>query len=254
VQFTHLREPGGAALREHFPWATLALVAATCCAFALELLHPGGLRGAIEQWGEVPRRIAAGLDIPGTGIPAWVAMLTYIFLHASLSHLVGNMVALALIGASVERRAGSRRLLLLYFSSGMLASVIAVFTQWHSEHALCGASGAVAGVALAWLLLLPGSWRSGWLGPAGGWRGAIAWLETVSRTGIALWVLGCWVLWPLAVAASGAGWRVLAFRTNLTHLSGALVGLVLVLPYAAQQWHTAWRQRKAAGWHGTLMA
>lgn len=219
-----------------FPFATLGLVASTCAAFYLQHLHFGGLQGAMEQWGEVPRRIAAGNNVPGTSLPAWVTMLTYMFVHASWWHLRANMLGLALAGASLERCAGPWRLLAVYFGSGIAASAVSVMTQWHSEHTLSGASGAVAGVMVAWLALLPWAWRSGWLKAAPGWRGAGAWVETVVRGVLVARALEYTVMWPLFVAASSANWNVLAFRTNLTHLSGALVGCLLILPYAMQFW------------------
>jgi membrane associated rhomboid family serine protease len=222
--------------RGPFPWATLSLVAVTCAAFGLELLHPGGVHGAMAQWGEAPRRIAGGGSVPGYVIPAWITMLTYMLMHSGWTHLGGNMLALALVGASLERRAGALRLLYVYIGSGFLASLASVLSQWHSEHTMSGASGAVAGVALGWLLLCPWTWRSGWLLAAPGWRGAGAWVETVLRAVVVLRALGSWVLWPLIVAACGAGWGVLAFRSNLTHLCGAFAGCILTLPFAILVW------------------
>lgn len=219
-----------------FPFATLGLVVLTCAAFGLQQLHPGGIHGAMEQWGEVPRRMAAGDSVPGIGLPAWVTLLSYMFVHSGWDHLRANMLGLALAGASLERRAGPWRLLMVYFGSGIAASAVSVMTQWHSEHALSGASGAVAGVMLAWLLVLPWAWRSGWLPAMPGWHGTGAWVETVLRGVLVLRSLEYTVVWPLVVAASSANWNILAFRTNLTHFSGALAGCVLILPYAVQLW------------------
>ena len=73
----------------------------------------------------------------------WI-LVTSIFLHSPVdsSHLIFNMIALALFGSILERVVGSRRFLIIFFSTGLIASIGSLFFY----QALLGASGAIMGV------------------------------------------------------------------------------------------------------------
>ena len=91
--------------------------------------------------------------VPGLGnalllVPALVpyrpwSLVTYMFLHAGLWHLVFNMLALYFFGPRLEARIGSRHFLRLYFGSGIMGAVLSTVTP---HAAIVGASGAVFGV------------------------------------------------------------------------------------------------------------
>tara|TARA_Y100000034_G_scaffold80413_1_gene96472 strand:+ start:2469 stop:3110 length:642 start_codon:yes stop_codon:yes gene_type:complete len=74
-----------------------------------------------------------------------------IFLHGSLSHLMFNMFALLFFGFSLERLIGSRRFLMVFFVSGILANVVAV----NFYDSSLGASGAIYGVLGALTIIRP---------------------------------------------------------------------------------------------------
>src|ERR1051325_8699493 len=84
------------------PFVTLVLLLLNCAVYAVELIWPGGIKTFISLWGEVPTRIWSGEPVPGTHISAWVTAITAMFTHFGLMHLVGNMMALWLFGASLE--------------------------------------------------------------------------------------------------------------------------------------------------------
>jgi len=78
--------------------------------------------------------------------------LTAIFLHGSMGHLVANLFALALFGTILEGVIGSRKFLLVFFASGIIANIIAF---WFYPSSL-GASGAIYGILGALVILRPG--------------------------------------------------------------------------------------------------
>ena len=87
----------------------------------------------------------------------WI-LVTSMFLHGSITHLLFNMYALFLFGTLIEQRIGTRRFLILYFASGILASLgFALFQELilRSTGAGLGASGAVMGVLGMTIMLLP---------------------------------------------------------------------------------------------------
>lgn len=79
-------------------------------------------------------------------------VVTYMFLHGGLWHLVFNMLALWSLGPQVELRLGGRRFLGLYLTAGVVAAVASVMTP---RSAVVGASGAVLGVVMAFAMFWP---------------------------------------------------------------------------------------------------
>ena len=93
----------------------------------------------------------------GVGIGAFSAF-TSMFMHADMWHLIGNMIYLWAFGRRVEDACGSWRFLAFYLISGMVASVASeVFNTTHADFPSIGASGAIAGIMGAYLVLFPGS-------------------------------------------------------------------------------------------------
>lgn len=89
----------------------------------------------------------------------WYRLVTYLFLHSDLEHLMNNMLILYFMGSALERYLGKVKYLALYFSAGILAAVgsIVYNMMYSASDPVCvGASGAVFGVsgAMAWLVLV----------------------------------------------------------------------------------------------------
>ena len=118
---------------KRLPLVTLILIAANVGVAYLTLLHP-----------EFPVEYGFRADAPSLQ-----SALESMFIHASIIHLLGNMVFLAAVGATVEQLSGSLRFALVYFASG-IAGVAAhwIFAGKGGDSApLVGASGAIAGCA-----------------------------------------------------------------------------------------------------------
>ena len=93
----------------------------------------------------------------GLSIGAFSAF-TSMFMHADMWHLIGNMIYLWAFGRRVEDACGSWRFLAYYLIAGMIASIGSeVFNTAHTDIPSIGASGAIAGVMGAYLVLFPGS-------------------------------------------------------------------------------------------------
>jgi membrane associated rhomboid family serine protease len=98
--------------------------------------------------------LAAALAFdPASALRHWWTFLSYMFVHAGLLHLLGNMLMLFVFGTAVESRMGSRAFLLYYLFCGTGAAVFALgLSSFMAVSPFIGASGAVLGVALAVLI------------------------------------------------------------------------------------------------------
>jgi membrane associated rhomboid family serine protease len=116
----------------------------------------------------VPREITQGQDIYGlvrigdTGVrlypgpsPVYWTLLSAMFMHGGLGHLFGNMLYLWIFGDNVEDRMGHMKYLIFYVICGLLASAAHIFFAPNSIVPSLGASGAIAGVLGAYLVLFP---------------------------------------------------------------------------------------------------
>jgi membrane associated rhomboid family serine protease len=107
-------------------------------------------------YGLVPARLFGAQLPPGIGAaPPWLTIFTSMFLHSGLMHLGGNMLFLWIFGNNVEDLLGPARYLLLYFGSGVAAAVTQILPDPTSDIPMVGASGAIAGVLGAYLVIYP---------------------------------------------------------------------------------------------------
>ena len=137
-------------------WVTRALLVANVVAFALELRRGSGLESFVYRYGVVPSHwiISAPsdfLDWP----QLFLTLITAQFLHGGFFHLGANMLYLWIFGDNVEDRLGHVRFLCLYLGGGVAASVAHILLSSTSRVPMIGASGAIAGVLGAYLLLFP---------------------------------------------------------------------------------------------------
>ncbi|WP_420126274.1 rhomboid family intramembrane serine protease [Longimicrobium sp.] len=91
--------------------------------------------------------------VPALALVRPWSVVTYMFLHGDLMHLLFNMLSLFFFGPRVEDRIGSRPFAILYFLSGITGALLSVLFSPHS--AIVGASGGVFGVMLAFAWFWP---------------------------------------------------------------------------------------------------
>lgn len=128
------------------PLVTYALIVANLVMFLLEL--QGG-NDFIMKWAFVPSRFLAD---PGAQS---LTLFTSMFMHAGLAHLAGNMLYLWIFGDNVEDRFGHAGFLLFYVLCGLAATAAQLAFSMNSVIPHLGASGAIAGVLGAYILLFP---------------------------------------------------------------------------------------------------
>jgi membrane associated rhomboid family serine protease len=139
------------------PIVTYALIVACVAVFGVELWIQAtqgetGLERFLTDWGAVPSRITEN----PTG-PALLTLITSQFLHAGWIHLGGNMLYLWIFGNNVEDRFGRLGYLVFYLFGGIVAALSQIATSPDSTGPLIGASGAIAAVLGAYLVLYPGA-------------------------------------------------------------------------------------------------
>ena len=128
------------------PVWTLSLIAVNVAVFIFSAFSQPGLESFILKYGAVPHEIVR-LSSPQT-------LLTSLFVHASLLHLLGNMLYLWVFGNNVEDFLGPVRFPLFYLASGCAAGLLQIAFSPGSRLPMVGASGAIAGILGAYWVLL----------------------------------------------------------------------------------------------------
>src|SRR5215207_8960113 len=135
-----------------FPFINLILIAANLFAFLYELqMDPATLKEFIFTWGFIPARL---LNTPAM---AWTTIFSAMFLHGGWFHIINNMWVLFIFGDNVEAGMGKLRYLTFYLLSGVAAGLLQTYVLPSSIVPMIGASGALAGVLGAYLILFPRS-------------------------------------------------------------------------------------------------
>ena len=112
----------------------------------------------IFKYGAVPGEIASFTDFPPkVPFPILFTLVTSTFLHGGFFHLIGNMLFLWIFGDNVEDAMGPIRFALFYFIAGIAGASLQIVATSGSGTPMVGASGAIAGVMAAYLLLYPNS-------------------------------------------------------------------------------------------------
>ncbi len=139
------------------PYVTYLIMGLNLLAFLFEMALPGPARNALMyQFGFVPANVTQLLVGPHARADvALVPVLTSMFLHASWLHLIFNMWALWIFGDNIEDYLGHFRYLVFYLLSGLGAAGLHYLLNAQSPVPSVGASGAIAGVMGAYLILYP---------------------------------------------------------------------------------------------------
>ncbi len=146
-------------------------------------------------------------------MPEQFTIASYMFVHGSTLHLLGNMLFLWVFGDNVEDAMGHFRFLMFYLMCGIFAGLLHTAVMSNSDIPVIGASGSVAGIVAAYMMLHPK---------------VKIWVLALWRIPLkisAAWALGFWVLLQLfsAVTSSGEGIAWWA------HVGGLMAGAVLIL-------------------------
>ena len=200
--------------RRTVPVVTYALIGLNVLVFFLEL---SGGDPFIERWSVVPRRLTQN---PGGD---FITIFTSMFMHGGWLHLGGNMLYLWIFGDNVEDRFGHAKFLVFYFLCGIAATVAQVAVNAGSNIPNLGASGAIAGVLGAYIVLFP--------------RGNVRVLMGRSVVPMpALMVIGLWIVLQFI---SGIGSITQSAETGgvayMAHIGGFAAGLALTFLFGGRR-------------------
>jgi membrane associated rhomboid family serine protease len=164
-----------------FPVVNYALIAVCALVFLVQISSQDEGQAIVEQYGMIPVRVThpgepvtirelvyvrtpLGIqqaershEAAAPPIPAWLTLLTCIFLHGGWMHILGNMWFLHIFGDNVEDRLGHVGYLIFYLLAGVAASLVHLVSGPNSTLPTVGASGAIAGVMGGYFLLYPHS-------------------------------------------------------------------------------------------------
>lgn len=194
-------------------WGTLGLIAANTIVFIL-MQTPLATDQLVSGLGLIPITFtgSAARAEQIALIPEPLTLVTYTFMHADFWHLLGNMLFLWVFGDNVEDAVGHVRFILFYLLCGVGGGFLHAVLMPESGAVLIGASGAVAGVIAAYLILHPKVW---------------VWVLFLSKIPIrlpAFLLLGAWIALQLFYALS-QGDIVVAWWA---HVGGAVTGAALI--------------------------
>ena len=195
------------------------------------LFGADGLRLTIFflTWGFIPRELTEGIayesfiaagDID-TPIPTWGTLVSSMFIHGGLLHLAGNMIFLWVFGSNLEARLGHAWYLVFYFVTGVVAALCHWLVEPASPIPLVGASGAIAGVMGAYLMLYPRNRINSLV---------IFYFITVIRIS-AFWLLGFWFAWQLVQALLAFGVSAQVSVAFWAHVGGFVAGAGIIAIY-----------------------
>ncbi|MEP0518976.1 MAG: rhomboid family intramembrane serine protease [Hyphomicrobiales bacterium] len=199
------------------PYVNWALIAITIIIFVVFQAQAGLLGGVglPASFGVIPSVLFETRALPPdlVVIPADWTLVSYAFFHGGWMHLIGNMLFLWVFGDNIEDALGHIKYLLFYLLCAAGGGYAHAIFNANSEAPLIGASGAVAGVVAAYLILHPK---------------VKVWILALGRIPLrlsALWVLGAWILMQIynlfAAADSEVAWWA--------HIGGLICGAALVL-------------------------
>ncbi|OGO31556.1 MAG: rhomboid family intramembrane serine protease [Chloroflexi bacterium RBG_16_54_11] len=200
--------------RRSVPVITYFLIAINVLVFLAELNAGDAF---VIQWAFVPSRF---LSNPGAD---FLTLFTSMFMHGGWLHLGGNMLYLWIFGDNVEDRFGHIKFLIFYLVCGLAATATQFAFTFNSDIPNLGASGAIAGVLGAYILLFP--------------RTRVSVLQGMRVIPVpALIVIGFWFILQLF---SGLGSIASASQTGgvafMAHIGGFIAGLILSFLFRGNQ-------------------
>lgn len=233
-----------------FPLVTIAIIAVNVLVYLYQALILGGQPSPyrvrvgfrlehlsledvfIFTYGVSPCEVLGRCEpFPEATFPIWLTLFTSMFLHGGPLHLASNMWYLWIFGDNVEDAMGRVRFLAFYLLGGLVAAAAQVFSSASSPIPMVGASGAIAGVLGAYMMLYPY-----------GRVLTLVWFFYFIRfvQMPAIIVLGLWFLLQLLSASIGGGSLEGGGVAWMAHIGGFLFGALLVR-FFSRPVYSSWR-------------
>lgn len=197
-----------------FAYVTYTLMAVNIAVFGLQMaLHGPAGEALASALGMVPALVSGAAPPHDAPFPDQLTLVTYAFLHVDWLHVLTNMLFLWIFGDNIEDALGHVRFIAFYLACAVAAALAQLLSDPSSPDVLIGASGAVAGVMGAYVLLYPH-----------------ARVYVLARIVIpiplpvpAMWMLGLWIATQLLYALIGSPEPIAWWA----HLGGFVAGVLL---------------------------
>ena len=164
----------------------------------------------------------AQFHVPGLGvtpIPVWLTLITSIFMHGGIAHVLGNMLYLWIFGDNIENCLGHLKYLFFYLLCGVIASLTHVFSVYFLGQndliPVLGASGAISGIMGAYLRLFPTR------------KVKILFIIFIIRVPAFL-VLGLWIMLQISDGVGMLGGNQGTDIAYAAHIGGFIAGMFLI--------------------------
>ncbi|MBI5205014.1 MAG: rhomboid family intramembrane serine protease [Nitrospirae bacterium] len=136
-----------------FPFVTIGIIAINILVYIWEIMSPAGEKYIVYSYGAIPSNLIS-FDTMQPVHPV-LTIFSAMFLHGGILHIAGNMLYLWIFGNNIEDMLGHFKFFMFYLTSGIVAAYSHAIMASSSSVPMIGASGAVAGVLGAYLLLFP---------------------------------------------------------------------------------------------------
>ena len=202
-----------------FQWVTIGLIAANVVVFLMQ--NAGAGPSVAASFAVVPAELLQVRIFGGSAhgpydsiaVPEGYTLISYMFLHGDIFHLLSNMLFLWVFGDNIEDAMGHIKFLVFYLACGVAGGLAHSLMLPTSQLPLIGASGAVAGVISAYLILHPR---------------VLVWVLAFRIIPLkiqAIWVLGIWVATQFAMVLMKQADQVAWWA----HIGGLVAGAILIL-------------------------
>jgi len=135
------------------PFSTVLIISLNLLVFIMQLLSGGDSGSIVYNYGAIPRNIIGFQSTQP--IPAYLTILTSMFMHGGVFHIAWNMLYFWIFGNNIEESLGHIRFILFYLFCGVVAALSHIMLSPDSNVPMIGASGAVSGMLGAYILLFP---------------------------------------------------------------------------------------------------
>lgn len=220
------------------PFFTIGLIAVSTIVFLYQVSLGSSQEEFVYNYAVLPIEIIRGYNLSiSNWIPPYASLLTSMFLHGGLLHLVGNMWFLWIFGDNIEDFLGHLTFLMFYLATGILAAATHIYLNANSDVPTLGASGAISGVLGAYLILHPRI-RIKTLIPLGFFTD-IVYVPAVFFL----------VIWFLMQILGGMG--TASGVAYGAHIGGFVAGVVLILFFSrrSRAYHPRYESRRDPRWH-----
>ena len=151
-------------------------------------------------------------------IPAYMTLISSMFLHGGWMHLIGNMTYLYIFGDNIEDKLGKFKFLIFYISCGIFAGLCQALIDVNSEIPMIGASGAISGILGAYLILFPKKKIKVFF-----WFFIFIKIFRIP----AMYVIGCWIFIQFFSLNNSEESNI----AYLAHIGGFISGIILIFMF-----------------------